>query len=324
MNISTLSSNAKYYMAFAIFLLCTVMVFPLHAMAGAGGDSVVEPPQPRPYYGDPKDYRPNRKLPPPSSEEGQYYGQGLLSQQATEFEYAYMHGAPKNLVHLKFTTPTPVSGCAQLDNYKVVQTQNGRTITLTVDFPRLRLRKNVRNPQYNCNSTKNVASTIAAIDKNKVIDGTYNKLKLVFGEFALSFDMHATQDMFSLDTPNNVLQAPMEYWTLPENTIVLSVPSATHNILNAEPQMLADIARVAYANNLRPIEQLIPNYVPNNALYNRFFFVDTTGAIAKKLAPGAPIKLGQASTYEIFFGPHGKYNKEKMLDIFAEIPAEND
>ena len=262
------------------------------------------------------EYKPNRRDTTITREQVDELGYtGLLPQDSFRFTIYQRPNAPDYELTLKIFTPLPVSGCFKTLPYEATDEIKGQMLEVYMDFPVI-----MPDRDGNCDNVQNTLSTEVLLDKDELIDNDINKFLFRSKYGVITYDLYINEDMIELSSPNDVFQEGLEYWFLPSNAVVLSVPMAKDNLMNHK-SMLQDLAIVAETNDLIPIEEKFPDYMPKEDFLNRFYFLDTDGDVREQLNNGSTsVTIGQIYRTEPFYGPNGKYDKKVPIDVVATMP----
>lgn len=268
-------------------------------------------------------YKPNRKVVEPTREQIEELGfTGILPQDRFWFSVINDRTVPDGFLVFRVATPSPVDGCVKMMNYEATPEIQGVVLILDVKFPIiLPDYKNVR--QENCKKS-NSAYVDTLIDRNELIDKGVNQFRIRTKYGVTNFDLDVTPHKIRFIPKEKTKYLTSEYWTLPRNAVVLSVPMFNDDLMNSSAQ-LQQLARVAYSRGLVPIEEDMPDYIPSTPRQNRFYFLDTKGDVLDLLENGGgAVSVGQLNKAEPYYGPNGKYDKIIPVDVMASIPDVND
>ena len=270
-----------------------------------------------------EDYKPNRKNTKPTREQLEEMGYtGVLP--LDQFRYDFIHDpkAEDGDLTLRADIPLQIHGCYDIYQPEIEQKIVGKTLVLDIEIPlAIQPLSHDRNP--NCKITDSIGTNIH-IDRDELLEQDINKIHFVTKYGVLVREMEITEDYITLSAPDNALIKPYTYWSLPKNTIALSVPMINQDLIGHDTQ-LQQLARVAKINGLVPIETTLPDYMPAYDIKNRFYFLDKKGDLLEKLMEDdSTISIGQIHIKEPFYGPDGLYDKEKGVDVLASIPGSRD
>jgi hypothetical protein len=268
-------------------------------------------------------YKPNRKSTLPTREQLENTGHfGIIPH--NQLSYAFIHDpkAEEGDLTLRADIPLQIHGCYEMYQTEIEQKIVGKTLVLDIEMPiATKPRSHNRNPD--CKLTDSIGTNIH-IDRDALLEKNVDQIKFVTKYGVLIRDMELTENYATLTAPGNDRIKPYTYWSLPANTVVLSVPMFNKDLMYHDTQ-LQQLARMAKVKGLTPIETRMPEYTPADDITNRFYFLDTKGDLLKKLKEkGGALSIGHIHIKEPFYGPNGLYDKEKGIDILASIPASRD
>lgn len=266
------------------------------------------------------EYKPNRKNTDMTREQVEELGYtGLLSQDKLRFNLYQKPNAPAHQIMMQTFILQPIEGCVKVMPFEITDEIKGQTLEVYIDFP-------VVSPDYDGDCDYNTYSPVDEIvlDKDELIDKNVNKLALRTKYGVIDYDLYIDDELIELTSPNDAFQEKIEFWMLPKNAVVVSVPMAKGDLAN-QHRLLQDLAIVAEDNNLIPIEEKTPDYIPKESQLNRFYFLDTDGSVRDLLNNGSQsVRLGEIYKTEPFYGPNGKYDKKIPIDVIATLPNEYD
>ncbi|MFN3701468.1 MAG: hypothetical protein ACK4VI_08100 [Alphaproteobacteria bacterium] len=240
------------------------------------------------------------------------------------FNIGFMHERGGNPDHITMfiTAPVPLQGCANVMPYEVNQHYEGNVLILKIEHPIVLLPAEQRG-RHNCNQVSNTGSSFT-LNRAEIMDKGIREIRMRTQYGVTSFNLELNEHMIRLTPKNNQTRPPIEYWSLPDNAIVLNIPMARGDIRN-NPVMFERLIRVASARGLTPIETRFPDYKPARENINRFVFLESGEIIRDAISnAGDSIILGQVFTSEPFYGAHGSFDKEIALDIIAMMPTQFD
>lgn len=268
-------------------------------------------------------YKPNRKNVMPTREQLEELGYtGVLPH--TEFRYYFIHDpkADEGDLTLRADIPLQMHGCYEMYQPEIEQKIVGKTLVLDVELP-IAIQPYSRDRNPNCKLTDTIGTNIH-IDRDELLEEDINKIHFVSRYGVIVREMELTENYVTLTAPGDKLSKPYTYWSLPKDTVVLTVPMFNKDLMHNDTQ-LQQLARMAKVKGLVPIETSIPDYTPADDITNRFYFIDTKGDVTEAAKEsGGTISIGQIHIKEPFYGPNGMYDKEKGIDILASLPGSND
>lgn len=266
------------------------------------------------------EYKPNRKNVEMTREQVEELGYtGILSQDKLRFNLYQKPNAPAHEIMMQTFIMQPIEGCIKVMPFEITDEIKGKTLDVYIDFP-------VVAPDYDgdCDYNTYVPVNEITLDKDELIDKSVNKLSLRTKYGVIDYDLYIDEELIELTSPNDVFQEKIEFWMLPKNAVVVTVPMAKGDLMH-QKGMLQDLALVAEDNNLIPIENKNPDYMPKESQLNRFYFLDTDGSVRDSLNNGySTVRLGEIYKTEPFYGPNGKYDKKIPIDVIATLPNQYD
>lgn len=267
-------------------------------------------------------YKPNRKITEPTREQYEELGYtGVLPQSFYQIAFVHDAAAKEGDLVLRILMPIPVQGCVKMMNFETEQEIQGPALIIDIDFP-IVIPDYKTKDQINCNKS-NTASVDTHIDRNELIEKGVKELRLKTKHGVTVFEMEITPHVLKLK-PKDILKKKIEYWSLPKNAVILSVPMSKGDLMDNSAQ-LQQLARAAQARGLKPIEEELPEYTPGLNRENRFYFLDTKGDVSALLEEsGGAISIGQVNSTEAFYGPDGLYDKIIPMDVMAMLPDDRD
>lgn len=240
------------------------------------------------------------------------------------FNIGFMHEHGGNPDHLKMfiAAPVPLHGCAEVMPYEVSQQYEGNILTLIIEHPIVLIPTEQRN-RHECNQAANTGTSFT-LNRAEMMEKGIREIRMRTKYGVTSFNLELTEHMIRLTHKNNPTRPPIEYWSLPDNAVVLSVPMAKGDIRN-KPAMFEQFIRLANSRGLEPIETRFADYRLSQDSVNRFVFLESGEIVRDALQnAGGSIVLGQVYTSEPFYGAQGKFDKEIALDIIAMMPTQFD
>lgn len=268
-------------------------------------------------------YKPNRKDTRPTREQLEEAGYtGIIPLNQLQYDFIHDPKADEGDLTLRTDIPMQMHGCYEMYQPEVEQEIVGKTLVLDVGMPfAIKPHSHDRNPD--CKLTGSIGTDIH-IDREELLEEGVNKMKIMTKHGAFVRDVELTEDYITLTAPGNDMVRPYTYWSLPADTVVLTVPMFNEDLMHHNTQ-LQQLARVARIKGLIPIETRLPEYTPADPITNRFYFLDTKGDLLKELKDGSTtISIGHIHIKEPFYGSDGLYDKEKAIDILASIPGGRD
>lgn len=268
-------------------------------------------------------YKPNRKSVKPTREQLEELGYtGIIPHDKAQYDFIHDPQADEGDLTFRASIPLQIHGCYEMYKPEIEQEIVGKALVLDVKMP-IVLNPYRENKNPDCKITDSISADIH-IERDALLEENVNKMKIVTEHNVINRDVELTENYITLTTPDNNLIKPYTYWSLPSNTVVLSVPMFSEDLMYNNTQ-LQQLARVARIKGLVPIETRLADYVPAENIINRFYFLDTKGDFLKELKEdGGTISIGHIHIKEPFYGPDGLYDKEKAIDILASIPGEKD
>lgn len=268
-------------------------------------------------------YKPNRKNTLPTREQLERTGYtGVIPHNQLSYDFIHDPKAEEGDLTLRTDIPIQIHGCYEIHQPEVEQKIAGKSLVLDIKMP-VAMEPQSRDKNPDCNLSNSIA-TNTHIDRDELLEKGINTIQFVTKYGALYRNMELTQDYVTLRAPGNDRIKPYTYWSLPANTVVLSVPMFDKDLMHHDTQ-LQQLARMAKVTGLTPIETRIPDYMPANDITNRFYFLDTKGDLIEDLKEkSGTVSIGQIHVKEPFYGPNGLYDKEKGIDILASIPGNRD
>jgi hypothetical protein len=240
------------------------------------------------------------------------------------FNIGFMHEHGGNPDHLKIfiTAPVPLHGCADVVPYEVSQQYEGNILTLKIEHPIVLLPTEQRG-RHDCNQSANTGTSFT-LNRAEMMEKNIREIRMRTKYGVTSFNLELTEHMIRLTHKNNPTRPPIEYWSLPENAVILNVPMAKGDMRN-NPALFEQFIRVANARGLEPIQTRFADYRLAQDTPNRFIFLER-GEIVRDAISNADdsIVLGQVYTSEPFYGAQGRFDKEIALDIIAMMPTQFD
>lgn len=248
---------------------------------------------------------------------------GLLGQGDTMFGFIHIPEADDNLMHMFFMNPTPVQGCAEITPFTVEHQIHGVDLHVSVEFPVVIPDRKVRNPHYECNKGAQVANTVFALNKAELIEKGVNKMTLKTNISTMRYDMDLNENRVILTPPTPDFGEEIEYWFIPDDAIVLRVPTADEDIRD-NSILMDQLNSLAALRNLQPIEHMKPGFTirvgdkdMHNSYPNHFIFIDDKNIYRSTLEEQTYIRVGSIETTETKYGPEGKFESPKDLPVYA-------
>lgn len=266
-----------------------------------------------------EDYKPNRKPNEPTREQLDTLDySSILSQEGFRFAFVNNPDSDPDKLLLQIIAPTPIQGCAKIYPFEAKKNLSGKMLTIDVKFPHILPDYNNKN-RYDCNRSTMIGTEIV-LSHAELIEKGVNAIYLRTKFGVAAYKLKVTEHMIRMEPQNKTLET-LEYWILPKNALVLSVPQYKGDLMEDHEQ-LQMLARVARARGLAPIESVVEGYTPAGREINRFYFVDTEGRLSETLQDSNDTTtIGELYTTEEYYGPDGKYDKEITLDILAMKPG---
>ena len=250
---------------------------------------------------------------------------GILSERQLNFRFITIPEADDNMIHMLFFNPTPVQGCANVDSYIIEQDIRGVALYLEVEYPEVTPDRSVRNPHYECTKGAQTAQTIVALNKDQLIENGITTLNIQTNSYMKRYDVEINEDMIRLTeaVPEPDPEDAIEYWFIPDNAVVLTVPMATEDVRD-NALLLDQLNTIARLRNLTPIDEVKPGFYQHsgnekwdNINDKKFYFVDKFDTLKTALENDPYVTIGRLETTEIAYGPEGKYDKVKYLPVYA-------
>lgn len=263
------------------------------------------------------DYKPNRKDTGPSREQFEELGfTGILPHDKVGFTMFQKPNTPTNELVLKVISGIPLEGCFDSMPFELEQKIEGKSLSVDLKFPIIEM-----DARKDCTKRRVMEEAETVIDLDELREKEINQMRLVSKYSTRSFDLDLNEHRILLEPRESVLQSNLEYWLLPENTVMLSVPMAKDDLYYKD-KILQELAMVADNNGLIPIEEQIPEFMPNEVKYNKFYFLDTEGKVKEALNnnDSGAIVIGSIHKSEQYYGPNGKYDKKIPVDVIATLP----
>lgn len=272
------------------------------------------------------DYKPNRRDNMPTREqvtEIEKMGYtGILPQTSFSFSFFHKDGASEDDINMRMVLPIPIQGCTKIVPFEAEPEIQGKALMIDIEFPFVMLDQSAKD-KYACNQIKMAGKDIT-LSKSELMGREINEIRIRSKFGVLPYKLTVTPDMINMQAKNDPYKRSYEYWFLPQDTVVLSVPMFKGDLIHHNDQ-LQQLARIARARGLVPIEDEVPEYMPDSKVHNRFFFLDKDGRVLAELADSeGQITLGTLYTTEEYYGPDGKYDKEIDLEITASRPSQTD
>lgn len=266
------------------------------------------------------EYKPNRKNNDMTREQVEELGYtGLLARDKLKFNLYQKPNAPAHEIIFQVYISTPIEGCLKVIPFEITSEIKAKTLEIYTDFPIVS-----EDRDGNCDYKSYSPRDEVILDKDELIEKGVNKVALKSKYGTKNLDLYIDDELIELTSDNDVFVKDFEFWMLPKNTVVVTVPMADGDLID-QNHMLQDLAIVAEDSNLIPIEEKNPDYMPKKAMVNRFYFLDTDGSIRDMLNNGAStVRLGEIYKTEPFYGPNGKYDKKIPIDVIATLPNEYD
>jgi len=267
-----------------------------------------------------EDYKPNRRNNEPSRQQlDEMDYSGMLSQSNIRYGFVNNMSGDPDKIMIRIISPNVIQGCASIYPIEATPSIIGKTQIIDIKFPHIIPNYKERNI-YKCNQ-QNMVGTDVALSHSELLEKGINMLQLRSKFGSIPYNLEVTENRIKMTSHDKKLR-PLEYWIMPQNTVILTVPKYDGDLIedNEQLQMLARIAR---ARGLKPIEDVAEGFVPHTLNKDHFYFVDTEGRLSEMLnnESGTAV-IGELYTFEQFYGPDGKYDKEIALDILAMKPGE--
>lgn len=266
-----------------------------------------------------EDYKPNQRVKEPTREQlDELDYSSILSQEGFRFAFVNNPDSDPDKLLMQIIAPNPIQGCAKIYPFEAKKSINGKTLAIDVKFPHILPDYNNKN-RYDCNRSTMIGTEIV-LSHAELIENEVNAVHLRTKFGAAPYKLKVTEHMIRMEPQNKMLET-LEYWILPKNTIILSVPQHKGNLIENHEQ-LQILARIARARGLSPIESIVEGYTPAGPELNRFYFVDTEGRLSQELEDNnGTTTIGELYSSEEYYGPDGKYDKEIPLEIIAMRPG---
>lgn len=269
------------------------------------------------------DYAPNRKKEKPNRSKIEAYGYtGIISIRQMGLEFIHKPGQSSDDIYMHIVMNVPMEGCLEILPFEVKEKTFGRTKQFDVKPPIAVKSVTKKQNHYSCNDQNNLLKTELRLSRSELEEKNIRQLKVNLEPATMAFDVYLTDEMIDLKSTSNPLISPETYWFLPKNTVVLQVSMLDEQELSS-PKVLTQIAHLAESKGLTPIEDSIPNYTPYKNRVGRYYFTDKRQDTIKSLE-NTPVIIGNIVIEEEFFGPNGKYMREKPIQVYAQKPDIND
>jgi hypothetical protein len=249
----------------------------------------------------------------------------LISQSKFTIKVANKPNAPRNEITIHLSSDYPVEGCTKIQPFYAEYEILANTIRVNMSFPVVEPDLSVRYPHYQCKFSGNDLSTDLTFNLDTMSENAVSRIIFVTEEQTYPYTLYFDDAVFRMTPLGNGAQEAVNYNRLPEGTVVLSIPSASEDIAPGNSDLLQQLDTLAKSKNLKPIAEVNSEFMPNNIQKNRFLYVDTQDAFKSKIADShESFLLGTLNSSEPFYGPNGKFDKPKMLDVFIQHPGADD
>lgn len=254
--------------------------------------------------------------------------------------FIHKDGTAPNEAVLRVSLPLNLSGCYEVLPPETTVKVTGSQAEIIVSDPVI---KKDKTPQYGHNTCKKNTGTVVAdavLDRDLLIRKKVNMLRLKGSVGQEKYDLYVDTDRLVLYTKardfltnedrridwhgdkllfkpyvGTQTETPLTYWFYPENTVVLSVPTA-----RADNDVSAEIKKFAQGRGMVALSSVIPDFEPPTQSTNKLYFVDQVGTLAQTLGPQLD-NVGTVTVGETFYGPNGPYQRPKKLEVMASTPG---
>ena len=154
-----------------------------------------------------------------------------------------------------------------------------------VDFQNL-----PRDPQFSCKKNVQYSAADIPLDRKLLENNNIQQIRFVLGR-GLGSDYYVvdlnekhlqltprSQKIFKPGKAPYGGQAALSYWYYPENTLILSAPAAPKD------QRDSVVTAFAASRGLKPLAEIMPDFVMPPGQEGRHYYVDTAGILTEKIA----------------------------------------
>ena len=248
---------------------------------------------------------------------------GILPQRQFQLFFVRTPQSGPQEATLRLLSPFSLDGCVDITPPVVEQEQKGKTLWYTVSDPGITLQAPSAQKTQGCRQNARYAFADITFDRDNLQKQDIRQIAFKAGTQVDYYDLAVSDRNITLMPKSATAFQPrtglLTQWFYPASMVILYVPSAKD-----QPDIARKVAALAQSHGMVDAEKALPGFHQPMADRNNFYFLDKKRAIVKTLTAENSQIVGTIEGEETFFGPHGPYQRPKMMDVFARRPGTND
>ncbi len=243
---------------------------------------------------------------------------GLLPSGHSQLYFARTTDTPKDYATLRFAQEVSLSGCAQIIQAPTEIKKHGKSLSVTLPVPDVKVDHSIRNAISGCDQSGQTPIVEIKLSHKDIASGKTNKLILKSPASSHIYALHTSKHAIHA-TPDNGGKA-LTYWMYPDNLIILNAPSA-RDISVDGATLRANIKKMAYSHGLIPATELLEGFNPPADGYSAHYFIDPSKKLASILSQSEQQFVDTITLQEQFLGSKGAYEVPREVQVFARKPG---
>lgn len=231
--------------------------------------------------------------------------------------------AAENEATLRLSATASVNGCAIMIPPEVEMRKQGRMIWVKVKDIEIDVDRSVQYAHYQCKQSGNVSATDIILNRDDLIRRKVQQIVFQSPASTDFFDVEVDKNHIAL-VPKNARSFkafkvpgkidPLNYSFLPDNVVVLSVPSP-----NGQTHF-EKIKALAQKQGLIDARSALPGFKIEDQP-NRYYFVDEARRFVDALEQGENLPFDKIVVNDTYRGAEGPYGQSKELEVYIRKPG---
>ncbi len=235
-------------------------------------------------------------------------------------------GTQPNEARLRISLPVSVVGCVSATPPKLRVIEEPPYLRATITPPVIKPNRTKNPGRKTCQNLANNLYVDLVLNRDAIKEHGIEKLSLRDGSTYDTFNIYLDEEKILLTGSSETFKPqkrpnkpnPLEYWFYPENTVILSARNTGDY---DETQLFPEIKKLANEQNLITMNAVMTEFEQDEDDKNRYYFVDETGVLPKKIGDANNIAIGQIKLKQDYTGLGGDYNVTNSYEIYARKPG---